>query len=185
MVLIEPYVAPAVAARRATAAVETAGRTAGIDVNASNVTVASHDGAGGDLQITRIARDATVRATDRERARKQRRRARKIERSRRAANPDQYELSDRQLAHVARCAAAGRPPPVMIPKGPRKARADGKPVRAYRYDELSATYRRERAAQVADAAAIAQARGDQAREVAKACLLYTSDAADERSSVDL
>jgi hypothetical protein len=50
--------------------------------------------------------------------------------------------------------------------GPRVARADGVPLQSYRRDQLSATYRRGRAAQAADAAAHAQARRDRARQVA-------------------
>jgi transposase len=165
-VLVEPYVAPAVAARRAGAATDTAGRAAGIDVNVSNLTVASHDGAGGDLQITRIARDADERDRQRWRARRDRRRARRLDRSRRAANPEQYALSERQVARADRRVKAGQHAPQVIPQGPRVARADGKPVRAYRHDRLSKRYRRERAAQVADARAATQARRGHARQVA-------------------
>ena len=42
MVLTELYVAPATQARREAAALDTADRRAGIDVNVSNLTVASH-----------------------------------------------------------------------------------------------------------------------------------------------
>ena len=166
LVLTRPYVAPAVTLRREAAAIATVGRAAGLDVNVSNVTVASHDGAGGDLQITRTARDAGQRAVQHARARDERRRQRRLERSRRAANPDQYELSARQAARASACEAAGKPPPVVIPRGPRKARADRKPVRAYRRDRLSKRYRRGRAAQVAAAAAVARARRDHARQIA-------------------
>jgi hypothetical protein len=54
----------------------------------------------------------------------------------------------------------------VIPMGPRVARADGVPVQGYRRDQLSATYRRGRAAQAAAAASTAQARRDRARQVA-------------------
>jgi hypothetical protein len=54
--------------------------------------------------------------------------------------------------------------------GPRKARADGVPLQSYRRDELSASYRRLRAAQVADADAAARARRDHARRVAAAVI---------------
>jgi hypothetical protein len=46
------------------------------------------------------------------------------------------------------------------------ARADGKPVQAYRKDTLSNGYRRGRAALDADASSVSQARRDQARQVA-------------------
>jgi hypothetical protein len=58
------------------------------------------------------------------------------------------------------------PPVDVIPMGRRNARADGVPLQSYRRDQLSAGYRRGRAAQAADAAAAAQARRDRARQVA-------------------
>jgi hypothetical protein len=54
----------------------------------------------------------------------------------------------------------------VIPTGPRNARADGVPLQSYRRDQLSASYRRGRAALAADAVAAAQARRDRARRVA-------------------
>ena len=95
MVLTTPYVSPETERHRATAASESAGRKAGIDVNVSNVTVASHKN-GEDLRVTRIERDAGGRDRERYRAARKRRRERALERSRRAANPDQYHLSNRQ-----------------------------------------------------------------------------------------
>jgi hypothetical protein len=50
--------------------------------------------------------------------------------------------------------------------GPWRARSDGVPLQSYRKDQISASYRRGRAAQAADAAAAAQARRDRARQVA-------------------
>ena len=50
--------------------------------------------------------------------------------------------------------------------GPRNVRADGVPLQSYRKDQLSASYRRGRAAAAADAAGAAQARRDRARQVA-------------------
>jgi hypothetical protein len=50
--------------------------------------------------------------------------------------------------------------------GPRVTNAAGTPIQSYRKDRLSASYRRERAAQVADAAASSQARCEHARQVA-------------------
>jgi hypothetical protein len=165
MVLVPPYVSPRVAARRATAAMATMDRAAGIDVNVSNITVASH-ASGGDVRVTRIERDATQRQRDRGRARRERRRLRALDRSRRAMNRAQYQLSKRQEKRARRRVAAGLPAVNVIPMGPRVARADGVPVQGYRRDELSASYSRGRAAQAADAASTAQARRDRARQVA-------------------
>lgn len=81
-------------------------------------------------------------------------------------NRVQYQLSKRQAKRARRRQAAGLPPVEVIPMGPRLARADGVPLQAYRRDRLSASYRRGRAAQAADAAATAQARRDRARQVA-------------------
>lgn len=165
MVLTAPYVAPAVAARRHQAALETITRTAGIDVNVSNLTVASHD-QGHDLHVTRIAHDASAKEAELRRERRRARRQRKLERSRRASNPSQYQLSKRQEKRARRRADAGLPAPNVIPAGPRIARSDGKPIQAFKKDALSRSFRRERAADVADAEAAAQARRDRARAVA-------------------
>ncbi len=165
MVLTPPYVSPSAAARRAQVVIEAMDRTAGVDVNVSNVTVASHE-QGRAIRVTRIARDATQQQRDRSRTRRERRRQRALDRSRRAMNRAQYQLSRRQDKRARRRAAAGLPAVDVVPMGPRQARADGVPLRSYRTDRLSASYQRGRAAQAADAAAAAQARRDRARQVA-------------------
>ena len=165
MVLASPYVAPAIAAGRALAAEQTRGRRAGIDVNVSNLTVASMRDAS-DLSVTRIERDARTRQRSHRRARQERRRQRSLERSRRAMNAQQYQLSKRQEKQARRREAAGLAAKQVIPAGPRIARSDGKPVQAYRKDRLSNGYRHDRAAQVAEAASVSQARRDHARQVA-------------------
>lgn len=165
MVLASPYVAPSVAASRVVTAEQTRGRHAGIDVNVSNLTVASfHDA--GDLAITRIERDARTRQRSHRRARKERQRQRSLERSRRAMNAQHYQLSKRQEKRARRREAVGLAAKQVIPAGPRIARSDGKPLQAYRNDQLSNSYRRDRAAQVATAASVTQARRDHARQVA-------------------
>jgi len=165
LVLTTPYVARETEARRREAAAATAQRRAGIDVNVSNLTVASHvDGA--DLRITRVRHDDSAKQAMVTRKRRQRRRSRRLDRSRRATNPAQYELSARQIAHNERRAASGLPPVQMIPRGPRKCRAGGAPQVAHRRDALSNTYRRERAAEASDARAESQARRDLARQIA-------------------
>ena len=164
MVLTTPYVSASTVARR-TAARHAATRTAGIDVNVSNVTVASH-AAGDDLRVTRVERDGGAKRRGVRQARRERRHKRALDRSRRAHNVAQYQLSKRQAKRAQRREAAGLAPRQVIPAGPRLARADGVPLQAYRKDALSASYRRGRAAQAADAASVAQARRDHARHIA-------------------
>jgi hypothetical protein len=127
MVLTIPYVSPETGRRRARAATESAGRKAGIDVNVSNVTVASHEN-GEDLRITRVERDAGDRESVRRRAAKKRRRERALERSRRAANPERYELSSRQRNEAQRRADEGAPAAIGHPEGraevPGRRKAD-------------------------------------------------------------
>lgn len=166
LVLTTPYVSPSTAARRAHIAIATIDRTAGIDVNVSNLTIASHD-TGRDLLLTKIERGESDKQRDRGRRRRERRRQRELERSRRAANREQYHLSKRQEKRARRRAEARQQPIDVIPMGPRKARSDGIPLQSFKRDRLSASYRRTRAAQVADAATDAQARHDRAREIAK------------------
>ena len=164
-VLITPYVSPTAAARRARAAIETIDRTAGVDVNVSNITVVSHAG-GEDIRVSRLERDASQKQRERRRTRRERKRERALDRSRRAMNAAQYQLSKRQAKHARRRAERGLRPVEVIPMGPRHARADGVPRQSYRHDQLSASFRRGRAAQSADAAAATQARRDRARQVA-------------------
>lgn len=166
MVLAAPYVSPAVADARAKVALATADRQAGIDVNVSNMTVASH-ASGEDLRITRIVRDETQQRADHRRTRRQRRQQRALERSRRAQNRAQYQLSKRQQKRARRRAAAGLAVQDVIPAGPRKTRSGGVPVQAFRRDQLGTTYRRGRAMLAAEAAAAARARRDHARRVAR------------------
>ena len=165
MVLVHPYVSPATTDRRARAAFETVDRTVGIDVNVSNVTVASHD-TGRAMTIARIERDEADRQRDRGRSRRERRRQRELDRSRRASNRAQYQLSKRQQKRARRRAAAGQRAIDEIPMGPRKARVDGVPLQSYRKDQLSAGYRRARATQTVHAEAAARLRRDRARQVA-------------------
>ena len=165
LVLIAPYASSATIARRAQVAIDTADRIAGIDVNVSNLTVASHE-AGTAMRLTRVERDPPRRMRAHRRARAERRRQRALDRSRRAMNRAQYRLSKRQEKRARRRAAAGLSPIEVVPAGPRVARTDGVPLESYRRDRLSRGYHRLRAAQVADAAADAQARRAHARQVA-------------------
>jgi hypothetical protein len=165
MVLTTPYVSPSAAARRATVAIEAMDRTAGIDVNVSNVTVASHE-RGRAIRVTRIVRDAPQQQRDLRRRRRERRRQRALDRSRRSMNRAQYRLSRRQDKRARRRAAAGLAAIAVVPMGPRNARADGVPRQSYRRDQLSAGYRRTREAAASAAASAAQARRDRSRQVA-------------------
>lgn len=165
MVLVQPYVGAAAAARRARIAIEGADRTAGIDVNVSNLTVASHD-AGRALRLSRIERDESQKQRDRSRSRRERKRQRELERSRRAMNRTQYQLSKRQEKRAHRRAEAGLRPVEVIPMGPRKARADGVPLQRFARDTLSAHARRLRADLAWDAQTATRARRDRARQVA-------------------
>ncbi len=167
MVLVQPYVSTSTRVRRQAAAQHASDRRAGIDVNVSNVTVASHAG-GRDLRLTRVERNKAAKARGQKQAKRDRNRRRALERSRRAANRQQYQLSKRQEKRARRREAAGLPAVEVIPAGPRRTRADGTPLQAYRADSLSASFRRNRAAQAAEAASAAQARRDRARELAGA-----------------
>jgi len=98
---------------------------------------------------------------------KTRARHKALDRSRRNTNPDQYGPSPRQAARAARRAERGLAvKQITNPGGPRAARADGVPLRAYRHDRLSVGYRRTRADHGADARAISQAKYARACEVA-------------------
>ena len=163
MVLTRPYVSPAT--ERARAQVPT-GRSAGADLNVSNLTVASH-ASGADLTVTRIERDRAARQAEQARAKKRRARNKALDRSRRNTNPDQYRRSKAQQADADRRAKAGLAPKQHAPKGPRKAHADGMPLRAYRRDTTSRSYRHTRATIVADGASTHQARKARARNTAK------------------
>lgn len=81
-------------------------------------------------------------------------------------NRAQYQLSKRQEKRARRRAERGLQPVDTIPMGPRIANAAGVPVQSFKKDLLSASYRRLRTAQAAEAAASTQARRDRAREVA-------------------
>nr|MDQ3295331.1 transposase [Myxococcota bacterium] len=169
LVLTQPYGSASTAERRARAAIETADRTVGVDVNVSNLSIASrprHHDTGRDIRLSRVVRDEPQQQRDRGRARRERRRQRALDRSRRALNRQHYQLSRRQDKRARRRAEAGLPPVSVVPAGPRLARADGVPLTSYKADQLSTRHRRLRAAQVADAASATQARRDRAREVA-------------------
>ena len=165
MVLVEPYASSAVATARSQVADEIADRVAGIDVNVSNLTIASHED-GGAMRLTRVARNAARKAGGQRLSRRERRLRRAMDRSRRAENPAQYERSKAQQRRAARRAAAGLAPVFELPAGRRRVRSDGKPEQSYRRDRLSAQYQRLRAKQTIHAEAAARLRNDLARQAA-------------------
>jgi hypothetical protein len=159
------YQSPASQARRAQIPT---GRRAGVDANVSNLALASlPDGHPDQLVVEQISctdeqQKAAARAANRARARQ-----RALDRSRRNTNADQYGPSVRQAARATRRAAAGlAEKQISNPGGPRQARPDGVPQRAYRRDRLSRAYHRTRTDHGADARATIQAKHHRARETA-------------------
>ena len=144
-------------------------RRAGVDANASNLAVASFPNDHPEQLIvdqitcTDEQQIAAARAANRARARQ-----RALDRSRRNTNPEQYGPSVRQAARAARRAAKGLAAAKQItnPGGPRAARADGVPPRAYRHDRLSHGYHRTRVDHAVDARATSQAKHARALRVA-------------------
>jgi hypothetical protein len=143
-------------------------RRAGADANVSNLSVASFPAqhpeqlAAGRIdatpeQLAAAAREAK-RARDRQRA---------LDRSRRNSNPDQYGPSVRQQERAQRRAEKGLTARrVTDPGGPRAARVDGVPLRAYRHDQLSGRYRTIRADHAEAARSASQAKHARAAQVA-------------------
>jgi hypothetical protein len=166
MILGPGHTSPTGTTRRQAAAL--LHRRGGVDVNVSNLAVVSVPAGGeGGLRATRIARtgpDHDRLAAERLR---QRRRNRALQRSRRATNPGQYQLSPRQQRRADRRATAGQPAVhITVPGGPRHANAAGVPVRAYRRDTLSAGYQRRRGQATVDGAARTRAGRTRAATVA-------------------
>jgi hypothetical protein len=143
------------------------GRRAGLDANVSNLALASFP-AGYPEQLhaeqitcTQDQQKAAARAAKRARSRQ-----RALDRSRRNTNPDQYGPSARQAARAARRAEHGLPAKQLTnPGGPRHARVDGVPLRAYRHDRLSGGYYRTRVDHAAQARAASQAKHARARGI--------------------
>ncbi len=143
-------------------------RRAGIDANVSNLSVASFSA--GHLEklvvdqitCTDEQQDAAAWCAQRSRARQ-----RALDRSRRNTNSEQYGPSPRQAARAARRAARGlKDRQITNPGGPRAARADGGPRRAYRHDRLSRGYDRTREDHAAAARGSSQAKHARARDIA-------------------
>jgi hypothetical protein len=144
------------------------GRRAGVDANVSNLALASFPvGHPEQLHVEQITctqdqQTAAARAAKRARARQ-----RAWDRSRRNTNADQYGPSARQAARAAHRAGGGLPTKQLTnPGGPRHARVDGVPLRAYRHDRVSGRYHRTRTDHGVEARAASQAKHHRARDIA-------------------
>ena len=159
------YQAPATRSRRAEIA---AGRRAGVDANVSNLALASFpDGHPEQLVIEQITCEAQQQLAAARAAKRARDRQRALDRSRRNTNAEQYGPSQRQQKRAQRRAANGLAArQITNPGGPRAARADGVPLRAYRHDRLSGSYRRIRTDHATEARSASRAKLARAREVA-------------------
>jgi hypothetical protein len=146
-----------------------AGRRAGVDVNVSNLSVASFpDGQPDRVAVARIDCTPTQQKAAAGAAKKNRARQKALDRSRRNTNAGQYGPSVRQQKRAERRAVNGLPAcEVANPGGPRHARADGVPLRAYRHDTLSQRYRRTRRDYADHARRASQAKQARANEVAE------------------
>jgi hypothetical protein len=159
------YQCPATQARRAATPT---GRRGGADANVSNLAVASFPTEHPDqLLVEQIICDTDQQAAAARAAKSVRGRQRALDRSRRNTNADQYGPSARQQKRAERRATAGLPVTrVTNPGGPRASRSGGVPLRAYRRDILSRSYRRTRTDHAAQALSASQAKRARARDIA-------------------
>lgn len=144
------------------------GRRAGVDANVSNLAIASFpENKPSGLDIEQLwCTDAQQHAAGRA-ARLARGRQRALDRSRRNTNSAQYGPSVRQDKRAQRRAAKALPAKAIAnPGGPRNARADGVPLRAYHHDQLSGRYYTVRADHATDARRTSQAKQARASQVA-------------------
>jgi hypothetical protein len=159
------YQSPSTRTRRAGIPAD---RRGGVDANVSNLSVASFPADTPDGLVTDqlICTPAQPKAAARAAA-KTRARQRALDRSRRNTNRDQYGPSVRQATRAARRYTAGlAAKQISDPGGPRAARTDGVPVRAYRRDTLSTRYRKTLSDHRDDARKISRAKQSRATEIA-------------------
>ncbi len=113
-----------------------------VDVNVSNLAVVSVNASHRDPRSTLVRVDTGERERLARAAAKRRRGQRRIDRSRRASNTEQYAKSLAQVKRDERRSARGlRAIKDATPSGGRQSSAAGVPSRSYRHDQLSATYR--------------------------------------------
>ena len=145
-----------------------AGRRGGVDANVSNLSVVSfRAGPAGQVVTDQLICTPEQQKTAKRAAAKTRARQRALDRSRRNTSHDQYGLSVRQAARAQRrCQAGLAAKRIQNPGGPRQARADGVPVRAYRHDTLSKRYRKTRWDHRAEARKTSQAKHARAADIA-------------------
>jgi Putative transposase DNA-binding domain len=145
-----------------------AGRHAGVDANVSNLSVTSFpDDEPRQLAAERFGCTAEQQCAADRAAKQARARQKALDRSRRSTNADQYAPSVRQHKRAQRRADKGLAArQIATPGGPRAARADGVPLRAYRHDTLSGSYQRTRANHAAASRSASQAKQARAAEVA-------------------
>ncbi|MFJ3610049.1 zinc ribbon domain-containing protein [Streptomyces hydrogenans] len=170
MILGPGYTSPTV--RRMRQQASGLGRIGGVDGNVSNLSIVSFPADIGTADGEPLSSELTLNSEERaqlERAtRKQRGRARALERSRRAQNIEQYKLSKRQEQRAARRASKDlSEKAVTVPGGARDTRANGVPRQAFRYDVLSSGYRKLRTRQAEAATTAAESRRHRARTVAR------------------
>ena len=167
MVLGPGYQSAQTRSRRQAAAA--LGRIGGVDGNVSRLAVVSVPASpeAGEAASTIVE----LSEEERERLARERRknltRQRVLDRSRRATNARQYQLSRRQRRRAERRAAAGLGErEVTVPAGGRESDALGRPRRAFRKDALSRGHRRLRASHAEAAASLQKARAQRARRTA-------------------
>jgi hypothetical protein len=139
-----------------------------VDANVSNLSVASFlDAAPGQLVAERLGCTAEQQCAADRAAKRARARQKALDRSRRNTDADQYGASVRQHKRAQRRADRGLAArQIANPGGPRHARADGVPLRAYRHDTLFGSYPRTRADHAAASRRTSQAKQARAGEVA-------------------
>ena len=148
--------------------------TAALDSNVSNIAVVSQprsvdeglDDYSLNVHIIKPRGEAVTLAANNNRRKKKKQR--KLDNSRRVANPEQYELSKGQKLRAERRAADGLSEiKVEVPKGPRVANSRKIPKQVYRKDVITRAYRKTKA-ELADLQ-----RSEAQRKDAEAALMAT------------
>jgi transposase len=142
-------------------------RTACVDVNVANLSVVSVDAGHGDPRSTVVRADAGERDRLARVSAKKRWGQRRVDRSRRAANAQQYAKSKSQVKRDERRAERGLGGVTdATPRGPRTSNAANVARQAHRRDHLSASYRDTRRRQGEQARAESLTKRIRAHEVA-------------------